>query len=62
MVQNVATNTTRIMANEFEKDQAISELLGIDLKCPHCGEILETAEERNERSSRKNDQVVPSKK
>lgn len=50
------------MANEFEKDQAISELLGIDLKCPHCGEILETAEERNERSSRKNDQVVPSKK
>lgn len=50
------------MTSEFEKDQAISELLGIDLKCPHCNKVLETVEERNERSGRKNDTVNPGKK
>ena len=29
---------------DFEKHQAISELLEIPLKCPHCGEILKKDE------------------
>ncbi len=32
--------------NEWDKHVAISELLDIDLKCPHCEEILRKADER----------------
>jgi len=34
---------------EFEKERAIAELLELDLKCPHCNEVLEKADERKER-------------
>ena len=33
----------------FKKHEAISELLDIDLKCPHCNEILVKANERKEK-------------
>jgi len=33
---------------EWKKHKAISELLGIDLKCPHCEEVLERNEESRE--------------
>ena len=32
--------------NEWDKHVAISELLDIDLKCPHCEEKLRKADER----------------
>jgi len=31
---------------EWDKHQAIAELLGIDLKCPHCNEILKENDKR----------------
>jgi Mn-dependent DtxR family transcriptional regulator len=37
------------MATELEKEKAIAELLEIDLRCPHCNEILEKANEREKR-------------
>ena len=33
----------------FKKHEAISKLLDIDLKCPHCNEILVKANERKEK-------------
>lgn len=38
---------------EFLKHEAISELLEIPLKCPHCGEVLKTNEQRREQQERK---------
>ena len=37
------------MTTELEKEKAIAELLEIDLRCPHCNEILEKANEREKR-------------
>lgn len=34
------------MVSEWDKHVAISELLDIDLKCPHCEETLKKANER----------------
>ena len=31
---------------EWDKHQAIAELLGIDLKCPHCNKILKENDKR----------------
>ena len=37
------------MTTELEKEKSIAELLEIDLRCPHCNEILEKANEREKR-------------
>lgn len=37
---------------EFEKERAIAELLELDLKCPHCKKVLETADERKQREQK----------
>jgi len=37
----------------FIKHQAISDLLDIDLKCPHCEEILLKADERRQQRTKK---------
>jgi len=42
-----------ITDKEFIKHEAISELLEIPLKCPHCGEVLKTNEQRREQQERK---------
>ena len=34
------------MVEDFKKHQAITKLLGLDLTCPHCKEILIKANER----------------
>jgi len=36
------------VVEDFKKHQAITELLGLDLTCPHCKEILIKANERKE--------------
>lgn len=42
---------------EWEKHVAIAELLGIDLKCPHCKTVLK--ENDKGRTSRTNKQTTP---
>jgi len=37
------------MENEYRKHEHITKILGLDLKCPHCNEILEKADEREKR-------------
>jgi len=36
------------MTEDFKKHQAITELLGLDLTCPHCKEVLIKANERKQ--------------
>jgi len=38
--------------NSFAKDKAIAELLELDLKCPHCNAVLESAEERKQQQAK----------
>ena len=38
--------------NSFAKDKAIAELLELDLKCPHCDAVLESAEERKQQQAK----------
>jgi len=35
--------------DDFEKEEAISKLLEIPLKCPHCGEVLKTNNRKDEK-------------
>lgn len=38
--------------NSFAKDKAIAEVLELDLKCPHCDAVLESAEERKQQQAK----------
>ena len=39
-ISDVVLMADEVKNTEWDKHQAIAELLGIDLKCPHCNEVL----------------------
>ena len=39
--------------NEFRKHEHITKILGLDLTCPHCKEVLITSDERKEERKEK---------
>lgn len=41
------------MENEYRKHEHITKILGLDLTCPHCKEILVTSDERRKEREQK---------
>jgi len=41
------------MMNDFRKHENITEILGLDLTCPHCKKVLVTIDERKEERKEK---------
>jgi len=39
--------------NDFRKHENITEILGLDLTCPHCKKVLVTIDERKEERKEK---------